>query len=202
MTDTARQVGAAALAADKNATHAAARHRKAPLIKAWAKLAQLADEPPLLTLSLGTAAVGLLLRRRDLTRAGVRAAAAHALAIQAKSLLKNGIDRARPKHALTTGDDRLEPGDSDDHALQSFPSGHTAGAVAVARAAAHEIEGAALPATLAAGVAVAAQPMAGNHYLSDLAVGAAIGWAAEALVGAAFDHWTWGRQDEVAQTSS
>ena len=196
MRETIQDVGRTVLAADKNTTHALARYRDAPLAKAWAKVAELADEPPLLTLTLGTAAVGLIVKRRDLTRAGLRAAAAHTIAIQTKSLLKNSIDRARPKHALVTGDERLEPGDSDDHELQSFPSGHTAGAVAVARAATHEIEGAAVPATLAAVAAVAAQPVAGNHYLSDMAAGAVIGWVAEALVGAVFDRWSWGREDE------
>jgi len=32
-----------------------------------------------------------------------------------------------------------------------------------------------------------AQPLTGKHYLSDLVVGAAVGWIAEALVSAVFD---------------
>jgi len=56
--------------------------------------------------------------------------------------------------------------------------------VAVARAAAREIDGAALPAALGAGAVAAIQPAAGNHYLSDVIVGGAIGWLSEAVVDA------------------
>ena len=56
--------------------------------------------------------------------------------------------------------------------------------MAVARAAAREIDGAALPAALGAGAIAAIQPAAGNHYLSDVIVGGAIGWIAEAVVDA------------------
>lgn len=177
------------LQADKAVTHRAARHRDEPLARAVGWAAELADEPQLITLSIVTAAVGLATGRRDVARAGARMVAAHLVAIGAKSVLKRTVDRSRPKHALETGEERFEPGTSDDHEQQSFASGHTAGMMAVTRAVAHEIEGLALPGAVATAAVAAAQPVAGNHYVSDVAVGAVIGWAAEALVGMAFDRW-------------
>ena len=40
---------------------------------------------------------------------------------------------------------------------------------------------------LITGVVAVAQPINGKHYLSDLVVGAAVGWIAEAMVSAVFD---------------
>jgi membrane-associated phospholipid phosphatase len=120
-------------------------------------------------------------------RGGVRMFAAHAAATFVKSAIKSSIDRTRPEKAIEDGKARFEPGDSDDHAQTSFPSGHTAGAVAVARAVSRDIDGAGAPAALVTGVVAAAQPLNGKHYLSDLVVGAAVGWIAEALVSAVFD---------------
>ena len=77
----------------------------------------------------------------------------------------------------------------------SMPSGHTAGAVAVSLALGREVDGAAVPAAMAAGAVAAVQPIAGNHYFSDVAVGAAIGWAAEAATGWVFDRWLPARKD-------
>ena len=178
---------------DKAVTHGAARHRHRPSAKAVGWAADWADEPPLLAFSGGVAAGGFALGRRDIARAGLRMLAAHTVAIGAKSVLKNTVDRTRPKQAMKTGEERFEPGTSDDHEQQSFASGHTAGMMAVTRAAAHEIDGVALPGALVTVTVAAAQPVAGNHYISDVLVGAAIGWAAERLVGLAFNRWTWGK---------
>ena len=81
----------------------------------------------------------------------------------------------------------FEPGKSQDHELTSFPSGHTAGAVAVAIAVSRDVDGAGVPAALIATGVAAAQPVTGKHYLSDLVAGAAVGWISEALVSAVFD---------------
>nr|WP_257015686.1 phosphatase PAP2 family protein [Sphingomonas melonis] len=113
--------------------------------------------------------------------------AAHLVATGIKSAIKHSIDRTRPAKAIDDGQHRFEAGDSHDHDLSSFPSGHTAGAVAVARAASREIDGAATPAALGVAAVAAIQPVAGNHYLSDVLVGGAIGWASEALVDALFN---------------
>ena len=172
---------------DRKATHDAARHRDAPPVKVAGWLGEIADQPQLIAVSAATIAAGLIGRRPDLVRGGTRMLAAHLLATAAKTAIKHRIDRSRPRKALRDGQPRFRRGDSDDHLLNSFPSGHTAGAVAVARAAAREIDGVAAPAALGAGAIAAIQPAAGNHYVSDVIVGGAIGWIAEAMVDAAFE---------------
>jgi membrane-associated phospholipid phosphatase len=182
----AKNAAKSLVAADRKATHRAAGKRDTLPVRIADFVGQVADQPQLITASIGTIAAGLVGRRPDLVRGGVRMLAAHLVATAAKSAIKHSIDRARPKKALRDGDARFEPGDSHDHDFTSFPSGHTAGAVAVARAASREIDGIAGPAALGAGAIAAIQPVAGNHYLSDVLVGGAIGWVSEALVDAVF----------------
>lgn len=177
----------AALKADRRATHAAARARDHPVVKALGTAAEIADQPPLIVLSAATAVAGLVLDRSDLVRGGTRMLAAHLAATALKHVVKRSVDRTRPKRALKDGKHRFEPGHSHDHELNSFPSGHLAGAVAVSRALAHEVEGTGAPAALVTIGVAAAQAPAGNHYFSDMAAGALIGWVAEAMVGAVFD---------------
>ena len=173
--------------ADRDVTLKVAEHRDRPAVKAVGFLAEIGDQPQLVATSIGTTVIGLIARRPDMIRGGVRMLAAHAAATFVKSAIKSSIDRTRPAKAIEDGKARFEPGDSDDHEQTSFPSGHTAGAVAVARAAARDIDGAGAPAAVITGMVAAAQPINGKHYLSDLVVGAAVGWIAEALVSAVFD---------------
>ncbi len=182
-----RKAAQALAKADHAVTIEAARHRDEPVVKAVGFVAEIGDQPQLVATSIGTVVIGLVARRPDLIRGGVRMLAAHAAATFVKSAIKSSIDRTRPEKAIEDGKARFGPGDSDDHEQTSFPSGHTAGAVAVARAASRDIDGAGAPAALITGVVAAAQPVNGKHYLSDLVVGAAVGWVAEALVSAVFD---------------
>lgn len=175
--------------ADQAATHALAKNRKNPLIRAIGFLSEAADQPPLIAASLGTLAIGLAAKRPDLARGGARMLASHLLATGAKLAIKHQIDRTRPSAALEKGETRFQVGDEGGHDEKSFPSGHTAGAVAVALAAAHDIEGAGLPAALGTAAVAAAQAPAGNHYLTDVVVGGAVGWATETIVSAVFDRW-------------
>ena len=185
----AKKAAKAVVRADEAATHALAMHRDSAWVRAAGFISEVGDQPPLIVASAGTLAIGLLTGRRDLTRGGARMLLSHLLATGMKSLIKHQIDRTRPGTALDRGHARLETGDAGGHEDKSFPSGHTAGAVAVAFAASHEIDGAALPAALGAGVVAATQAPAGHHYLSDIVVGGAVGWAAEAVVAAVFDRW-------------
>lgn len=175
--------------ADVKATHQAAEARHHPLVRAASFLAEAADQPPLIAVSAGTLAIGLATRRADLARGGARMLLGHLVATGAKLAIKHTVDRTRPGHALDGTGHKLKAGDEGGHEDKSFPSGHTAGAVAVARAASRDIDGVAIPATLAAGAVAAVQAPAGNHYFSDIAVGAAIGWATEAVVSAVFDRF-------------
>lgn len=185
--DAAGKIASAVAAQDRRVTHALAKRREETPLKVVGFLAEAADQPQLITACVATIGAGLLTRRPQLIRGGTRMLAAHLVATGMKMLVKQQVDRSRPKKTLKDGKATLEQGHSDDHELNSFPSGHTAGAVAVARAASHEIDGAAVPATLATAAVAAAQAPTGNHYLTDVVAGAAIGWAAEALVGAVFD---------------
>lgn len=172
--------------AEHDATASVAKARDTAPVAALGKVGDLADQPPLLLLSCATVAFGLLTRRSALVRTGVRMLVAEVVATGLKTVVKRSIDRARPAKALESGDPELGHGrGSGDTAYNSFPSGHTAGAVAVAQAVAHEQSGAALPARLAAVGAGAIQLPRGKHYLSDVAAGAAIGWLAERIAGAA-----------------
>lgn len=175
--------------ADRKATHALAKNRKNPLVRVVGWLSEAADQPPLIAASIGTIAIGLAVKRADLARGGARMLASHLLATAAKTAIKHQIDRTRPGTALDQGHQRFEVGDTGDHEEKSFPSGHTAGAVAVALAASHDIEGAGAPAALATAAVAAAQAPTGHHYLSDVVVGGAVGWASEAIVSAIFDRW-------------
>lgn len=175
--------------ADRNATHRVAKARNNPIMKVVGFLSEAGDQPPLIAASLGTLAIGLAAGRPDIARGGARMLLSHLLATGAKLAVKRQFDRTRPSRALDGAGHHFTRGDEGGHADKSFPSGHTAGAVAVALAAAHDIDGAAAPAALTAGAIAAAQAPTGHHYFSDVLAGAAIGWASEAIVSAVFDRF-------------
>lgn len=171
---------------DLAVTDAVAEQSERPWVRMLGALSEVGDQPPLRALTLGTAAIGLATRDPRLLRAGLRMFAAHTLATWTKTLVKRSIDRTRPEHALEEGY-RMERGDSREHHLSSFPSGHTAGALAVTQALARDY-----PATTALGLALSAwvgamQVPRCKHFVSDIAAGALIGWAAERASSWAFD---------------
>lgn len=169
--------------ADIAVTEAVAGDRHRREVQQAARWSELADQPPLVALSAGVLAIGLVARNRDIARTGIRMLASHALATGIKSAIKRSIDRTRPDHALIEGY-RMAPGDSHEHEMSSFPSGHTAGAVAVAEAVAREAPIAAIPVRLLATAVGIVQVPRCKHYVSDVLVGAAIGLAAERIVAA------------------
>ncbi|MFD1787617.1 phosphatase PAP2 family protein [Sphingomonas floccifaciens] len=171
--------------ADRKVTHKAAAKHDTPPMQVAAKLGELADQPPLIALSAATLALGLILRRRSMTEAGARMLASHLLATAAKEVVKRSVDRTRP-HSVKKGHSyKLEPGGDRSHHYSSFPSGHTAGAVAVARAAARVWPDATPALSLAAAGAGAIQLPIAKHYVGDVLAGAAIGLASEWAVDAA-----------------
>lgn len=182
--------------ADRMATHKAAQVRDTWPVRVAGAASEAADQPPLVALSLATIALGGLFGRLAVVRGGVRMLASHALATGIKTVLKKSVDRTRPVKALAEGHHIGKGHGSDDTDLNSFPSGHTAGAVAVAQAAARDMPAVALPGRLAAAAVAAIQMPRGKHYLSDVLAGAAIGWISEQAVSAtgrlgrrAWDRW-------------
>ena len=148
--------------------------RKAPG-KQVARFAELGDQPPLVLLSLGVTAVGALRRDERLARTGLRMLAAHALTTIGKLLGKGVVNRTRPTETLSNGSYRLEEGESKDGRLRSMPSGHSAGVTALAVALAPDYPRYAAPAAAASGAVMLAQLPSKNHFLTDIAAGAAIG---------------------------
>jgi membrane-associated phospholipid phosphatase len=148
--------------------------------RATARFAELGDQPPLLALSAGVVGAGLARRDERLARVGLRMILAHSLATMGKLFVKDLVDRTRPG-ALGEKAYRMEKGSSRDGRLRSMPSGHSAGAAAVAGAVAPDFPVAAVPVALTATAIAAAQPASRNHYLSDVVAGAAIGLAAGML---------------------
>ena len=136
------------------------------------QLGQLGNEPPLLLFSAGLFVGGWWARRPILQRAAVRMALAHLFSIGFKEWGKNHVDRSRPDEQLKEGRYRMAWGHSRDPALRSFPSGHTAGALAVARAFSRDVPLHGKPALIAAGLIGALQVVRRAHYPGDVVVGA------------------------------
>ncbi len=167
---------------DRKTTHKAAKAKDTPVMRAAAVVAEVGDQPPLILLSSATLAFGLLTRRGRVAQAGARMLASHLLATAVKNVIKRNIERTRP-HSVQEGKPyKLKTGDDRSHDYSSFPSGHTAGAVAVARAAARVYPDA-TPQLAAAATGIGAlQIPIGKHYGSDVAVGAIVGLVSEAVV--------------------
>lgn len=164
---------------------AVAPYRKTLPVRAFGKLSELGDQPPLRALCVATILLGVSRRDRRLRRAGLRMLAAHQLATMMKSAIKHSVDRSRPSLLMDDGHYEMQPGDSHDHDVTSFPSGHTAGALAVAQAFAREYPEHGTAARVGAALIALIQVPRGAHYPSDIAVGAAIGLIAEAALEAA-----------------
>lgn len=161
--------------ADLATAETVADWRHHPIVRGLGLISELADQPQLYTLCAGVAVVGAIRRDRRMVRTGFRMLAAEWLATKAKSFVKHRIDRTRPEVPVQGGRYKMAKGNSHDSALNSFPSGHTAGAVAVAVAFASEYPERRTEAGLAAAFVAAIQIPRCKHYVSDVSAGAAIG---------------------------
>lgn len=174
---------------DRKVSETASARRRTPLMRAIGAVNELSDQPPLIAISAATLVAGVVLRRGDLTRGGARMLASHLLATAIKTVVKRSVDRTRP-HSVDDGYGyRLEQGGSPSHHYSSLPSGHTAGAVAVARAVSRNWPEHAPAAALTATAVGVVQLPIGKHYAGDVIAGAAIGYVAEAAVEAVATAW-------------
>jgi membrane-associated phospholipid phosphatase len=178
-----KKAARAVLTADSAAAEAALPYQGSPAMAALGRFASLGDQPPMRVLCVAVIAAGLAGPDRRLARAGLRMLAAHTLATFAKDFIKERVDRTRPRSRGKPGKDHVPRAGRDSSKEEtSFPSGHSAGAAAVARAFARDYPGLAVPAH-AAGTALAlAQIPRCAHYPTDVGAGLAIGIAAEAVV--------------------
>lgn len=167
---------------DVAVARAAAPARHHPLVRIAGQISEVADQPPLRAIVSATLVAGALARDKRLTVAAVRMLATHQLATSVKSVIKSAVDRTRPEVMLDSGHYESGEGRHDESPFNSFPSGHSAGAVAVARAIGRDYPKAARPALAVALGLAAIQVPRGKHFVSDVIAGIAIGLAADAIV--------------------
>ena len=175
--------------ADLAVAEQAAEVRHHPVTRALGHLSDVADQPPMLTLGALVLAGGLITGQRRIAEAGGRLLASVALATAIKTVVKRVVVRTRP-HVLADGG-RYETGwlGATDGPHSSFPSGHTADAVAAARAVVRVYPEARLPLYGAAAAIGTIQIPRCAHYPSDITAGALVGLAAEAIVDQVWSRW-------------
>jgi len=131
--------------------------------------------------TVGTAGLlavgGLALQRTSWTRTSVRLVEALVYTKAVTGLAKSAINRSRP----FAGSDPLtaDPGGFDSaHEELSMPSGHTARAFALASVLAHQADRwyVSVPAYGLAGSVAAERVRSGDHWLTDVVVGGALGY--------------------------
>ena len=173
---------------DVEAAASAARHRHHPVVQTLGTASELADQIPLALVCGAVIAGGLVSGRPHVARTGMRMMAAHILANVVKRRIKNRLRRIRPEEIVKDRDYTFEVGESEGGHDTSFPSGHTAGAVAVASIVARDIPSLALPAMGIAALIAGVQIPRAKHYPVDVAAGAALGLAAAGLVNLLFSN--------------
>jgi membrane-associated phospholipid phosphatase len=175
--------GAAALDdVDAAVAEAALPVRHSALVRTIGALSEIGDQPEMRSLCGALIGVGALTGQRRMLRAGARRLLAHALATAVKSAVQRRVDRTRPR---SLGEDRateLRPGLDTDKEESSFPSGHSAGAAATARAFAREYPELKTAAYVGGGLVAVAQIPRCAHYPTDVGAGLAIGIASEAVI--------------------
>ena len=172
--------------ADVEAGVKLARWRDNRWVKAAAKAGDLGDQEPLYALTGAVFLFGAFRRDRRVMEAGARMFTAVAAADFAKSTIKDLVTRTRPHVLMDEGEYEMEPGGRHEKPRQSFPSGHAAGGVAVARALSRVYPQAGLAAGAGAAAMGVTRVAKGAHYPLDVVAGAAVGLACEAVLDLAF----------------
>ena len=169
-------------AADVAIAVRAGQYRHHPAVEAAGEASEIADQPPAFTLAAAAVALGLATGRPRLIEGGARTFAALFVATRIKSAIKSRVVRTRPYKLLDEGEYETGLRGPDERDYNSFPSGHTADAVAAARAVSRVAPDLAVPLYLGAAAIGAIQIPRATHHLADVVAGAAVGLVAEALV--------------------
>ena len=184
----AKRVGTALTHADAKVHEAVKPVQRSKPVQVIGALSELGDQPQLRILSALLIGGGIATANERLVKAGARMLVAHELTTAVKNQIKNRVDRTRPRSAETDEDREVRPGHSTEKEETSFPSGHSAGAIAVARAFSREYPEYAGPALGAAGLVALAQIPRCAHYPTDVASGLAVGALVEEGVHSV---WSW-----------
>ena len=191
-TDQGRTKVEASSAAEETDVALAARfaaRRDHPVVRGLGTMSEVGDQPPLLVLSGAVLAYGVLAGDRRAAGAGARMLGSLVLATWIKTGLKRLVARTRPNVLLNEGQYEVEPLGPDEGPWHSFPSGHTAGSVAVARAAGRVYPNARHAAYAGAAAVALVQIPRGAHYPADVVAGALVGLTAETLIDKAASHF-------------
>ena len=164
---------------DRRARKLFTPYRKSRAVGAIHVVGSVGDQTQLRLVCRGVFGLGALRKDPRMMRAGVRMLVSHELATLAKNAVKRQVDRTRPRRDAR---DKPKKGTHTGKEITSFPSGHSAGSMAVACAFAAEYpehRGAALATAGAVGLA---QIPTCAHYPSDVAAGMTLGALVERLV--------------------
>jgi membrane-associated phospholipid phosphatase len=170
-------------------------YTQSPPVRALDYLSKLGDQPELRMIAIGLIIAGTFSARDRIVRAGARMLIAHEAATLAKDLLKTKIDRTRPRSATDRTEKKLRKGKHTAKEKTSFPSGHSAGAIAAARAFSREFPEYGAAAMGAATIIAASQIPRCAHYPTDVAAGVMIGLTTESVTTAA---WNAAGMDELS----
>ncbi|WP_419814948.1 phosphatase PAP2 family protein [Glacieibacterium sp.] len=181
---------AAVEAADITVAHVLAPVDENPLVHALGRLGDLGDQPPMIAAGLAVVTLGILRWDRKHCLAGTRMLAALGLATALKTVVKKQVNRSRPALMFEEGRYISEVGDTQDKRLKSFPSGHTAGVVAIAATAARAFPHHAVPVWSTAASVALVQISRRSHFVSDVVAGAAVGLVAAEIIDRLFHRST------------
>jgi membrane-associated phospholipid phosphatase len=177
------------LAADERAYRFLEPHQESWPVRALSSVGGLGDQGPLRAVAGVIGLAGVLSGDRRLLRAGIRMILAHEVATALKNVVKHRVDRHRPEQARGRDDRKLKKGKRTQKAVTSFPSGHSAGSIAAARAFSREFPEYSAPAIGTAVTVAAAQVPKCTHYVTDVMAGLAVGLVAETVVDLAWDRF-------------
>lgn len=156
-----------------------ASHKNHPLVRMLGAVGEIGDQPPLAALSCAVLAYGLVRRHPRVSRLGLSMLGSLVLATAVTGGLKRLVSRTRPHVLLDEGRYAVAWLGRSEGPSRSFPSGHTAGSVAVARAFARGYPEARQAAYAGASAVALVQLPRGAHYPLDVVAGALIGICVE-----------------------
>jgi membrane-associated phospholipid phosphatase len=156
-------------------------------VRALDLLSKAGDQPELRVIAGSLLLVGTLVGNDRLVRAGSRMLIAHEAATVVKDMIKTNIDRTRPRSANNRDAKKPKKGDRTAKEKTSFPSGHSAGAIAAARAFSREFPEYGPAAIGGAALVAALQVPRCAHYPTDVAAGLLIGLVVEGITNAVWD---------------